>query len=413
MRHPVDPTRRQWLRTALGAGAAAGALGPLASLSLAATAPTAGAAGSRRFVMVILRGGLDGLYAVPAVGDPDFAAARGALAQYASTPLPLSGPFALHPNLTQLHAMYTAGEASVVHATGLAYNERSHFDAQNVLESGGARPFQITTGWLGRTLVQEGSKGMALSTTVPLVLRGSGSVDTWAPATLPDPNVDLVTRLERLYAGDAALGAALARAKALHFDASMMAEMNASTDSAAGMAGGAGRPGGFVVLAQRAAEFLARRDGPRIAVLEMGGWDSHANEAAPTGTTANNLRQLDAGLAALRAGLVAGQAWRETVVVVATEFGREVAINGTLGTDHGSGGAAFVLGGGIQGGRVIADWPGLARKDRFEGRDLRTTLDLRAVLKGALHDHLQVARRALDTEVFPSSEAVKPLTLMA
>ena len=141
MRHPVDPTRRQWLRTALGAGAAAGALGPLATLSLAATAPTAGAAGSRRFVMVILRGGLDGLYAVPAVGDPDFAAARGALAQYASTPLPLSGPFALHPNLTQLHAMYTAGEASVVHATGLAYNERSHFDAQNVLESGGARPF--------------------------------------------------------------------------------------------------------------------------------------------------------------------------------------------------------------------------------------------------------------------------------
>ncbi len=130
-------------------------------------------------------------------------------------------------------------------------------------------------------------------------------------------------------------------------------------------------------------------------------------------TTANNLRQLDAGLAALRAGLVAGQAWRETVVVVATEFGREVAINGTLGTDHGSGGAAFVLGGGIQGGRVIADWPGLARKDRFEGRDLRTTLDLRAVLKGALHDHLQVARRALDTEVFPGSEAVKPLTLMA
>jgi uncharacterized protein (DUF1501 family) len=420
MRHPAHPTRRQWLRSAVGAGITAGAFDPLATLALAApTSP--GNTDSGRFVLVILRGGLDGLYAVPAIGDPDFAAARGALGQYASAPLPLSGPFALHPNLTQLHSMFGAGEASVLHAAGLVYHERSHFDAQNVLESGGVRPFQITTGWLGRALGVAGSKGMALSTTVPLVLRGSGSIDTWAPPTLPDPNADLVSRLERMYGSDAALGSALARAKALHFDATMMAELNGgeangtmnAAAGAAGAAGAAAKPGAFVTLAQRAAEFLSQREGPRVAVLELSGWDSHANEAAPNGATANNLRNLDNGLAALRAGLVAGNAWRDTAVVVATEFGREVAINGTLGTDHGSGGAAFLLGGAIQGGKVIADWPGLAKKDRFEGRDLRTTTDLRAVLKGVLQDRLRIAGRALDSEVFPGSETVKPLAVMA
>ena len=146
-------------------------------------------------------------------------------------------------------------------------------------------------------------------------------------------------------------------------------------------------------------------------MLELGGWDTHANQANPNGALANTLRQLDAGLAALRERLVADDAWKRTVVVVASEFGREVAINGTLGTDHGTGGAAFVLGGAIRGGRVVGDWPGLARKDRFEGRDLRTTTDLRAVLKGVLGDHLQVARASLDGDVFPESQAVRPLAL--
>lgn len=397
-----DPARRLLLkRSAL----AAGALSPLASLSFAGTAKP----GAGRFVMVILRGGLDGLYAVPAVGDPDFAAARGALAQYASAPLGLDATFALHPNLVQLHAMFGRGEANVVHAVGLAYAERSHFDAQQVLESGGTRPYELSSGWLGRALGSGPTRAIALATTVPLVLRGPASVDTWAPSVLPDPSADLVTRLERMYGSDPALGNALARAKALHFDSAMMAELDAGNT----MGGAAGRPGGFVALARRAAGFLAQANGPRAAVLELGGWDSHANEAAPRGATASNLRTLDAGLAALREGLVAGQVWRDTVVVVATEFGREVAINGTLGTDHGSGGAAFVLGGGLRGGRVLTDWPGLGRRDRHEGRDLRTTTDLRALLKGVLADHLQVARRTVDAEVFPGSGAIAPLAVLA
>jgi uncharacterized protein (DUF1501 family) len=394
-----NPQRRRLMGAALCAGAAA----PWATLSFAGS----GAAGANRFVMVVLRGGMDGLSAVPAIGDPEFAAARGALGQFAAPPLALDGIFALHPQLSQLHAMHGRGELVVVHAVGLPYRERSHFDAQQVLESGGTRPYELNTGWLGRALAGKGAKGLALNTAVPLVLRGPGLIDTWAPSNLPDPSADLVARLERMYGSDAALATALARAKALHFDSAMMGAMGEAP------AGSGARPGNFQLLAQRAAEFLSQPNGPQAAVLELGGWDTHANQSAPVSALTNNLRNLDAGLAALRDGLVASGVWKRSVIVVATEFGREVAINGTQGTDHGSGGAAFVLGGAVKGGRVLADWPGLAKKDRFEGRDLRTTTDMRAVLKGLLSDHLQVASRSLNSDVFPGSDAVRGMSLLA
>jgi uncharacterized protein (DUF1501 family) len=387
--------QRRFLIKALLGGAAAS---PLATLSFAASTKN-----DKRFVMVILRGGMDGLYAVPAVGDSDFAAARGALSQYAEPVLPLDTTFALHPNLPQLHSLFQRGEMGVVHAVGLGYRDRSHFDAQQVLESGSNRPYELNTGWLGRALGLQRSKGLALNTTVPLVLRGLPTVDTWAPSNLPDPSVDLVNRIERMYGADPALGLALSRARALHFDSNMSTDMNAAA---------AGRAGNFVTLAGRAAEFLAQADGPQAAVLELGGWDSHANQGAPNGATANNLRQLDNGLTALREGLLTSGTWQNTVVVVVSEFGREVAMNGTQGTDHGTGGVAFVLGGKVGGGRVWGDWPGLAKKDRFEGRDLRITTDIRSVLKGLLSDHLAVPARSLNAEVFPGSEAVRTLALM-
>ncbi len=398
----IDSSRRRVLVGAVGATA----LASLSALSLAAIPKPNDA----RFVFVILRGGLDGLYAVPAIGDPDFAAARGPLAQYEQAPLTLSGPFALHPNLAQMHAMYGRGELAVLHAVGLPYRDRSHFDAQQVLESGGVRPYEIGTGWLARALAPTSTKSIALSTAVPLVLRGPGVVDTWAPSALPDPGADLVARLTQMYANDAALATALERARALHLGAGMPADM-AGTDMT-GEAGKNKRYGNFGVLAQRAAEFLVQSGGPQVAVLELGGWDSHANEANPNGALANGLRQLDGGLAVLRDGLLSSGTWNRTVVLVATEFGREVAVNGTLGTDHGTGGAAFLLGGAVQGGRVIADWPGLAKRDRYEGRDLRITTDLRADEKGLLADHLQVATSALDSTVFPGSAGSAKLSLL-
>jgi uncharacterized protein (DUF1501 family) len=371
------------------------------SLALAATAHDAGP-DDARFVFVLLRGGLDGLGAVPAIGDPDFAGARGPLANYGTSPLALDGtPFALHPSLVALHELYQGGDLAVVHATGLAYRERSHFDAQQVLESGGSQPYQLTTGWLGRALAAHGNRaGLALTTSVPLVLRGSERIDTWAPSALPDPSPDLVARLKVLYAADPALGQALARASSLR----QQPGMNEGPS-------GAGSRAAAIALARKAGELIGSARGPRIAVLEMGGWDTHANQAAPAGALANNLRTLDGALAALRDTLF-GSAWSRTVVVVATEFGREVAVNGTQGTDHGSGGAAFVLGGAVAGGRVLADWPGLARSRRVEGRDLRVTTDLRSVLKGVLAEHLHLPNAVIEQTVFPASAAVRALPLL-
>jgi uncharacterized protein (DUF1501 family) len=385
----------------------------LATASLAVAPVRAQHADAPRFVLVLLRGGLDGLSAVPVPGDPAFAEARGPLANFDAfdaPPRPLDGPFALHPLLPQLHALHGKGELLVVHATGLPYRERSHFDAQNVLEHGGTRPHELASGWLARALPHmAGGRAVALDTAVPLVLRGAAGVDTWAPSPLPEPDTDLVNRLAELWQTDPALATALARARGLREDPAMAGAMTAPMP--AGMAAGpwAGRRAA-IGLAARAAEFLQR--GSTVAVLEMGGWDSHANQGAPNGATSNNLRTLDAALEALRSGLQAGGTWDRTVVVVATEFGREVAVNGTLGTDHGTGGAAFVLGGAVRGGRVLVDWPGLARAQRFEGRDLRVTTDLRAVFRTVLAEHLRVPRAALDAEVMPGSGRLAMLPLL-
>jgi uncharacterized protein (DUF1501 family) len=397
----ISMSRRHLVRRAAGFSAA-GALASFSGLGVAASSTN----NHNKLVVVVLRGGMDGLTAVPAPGDPAFADARGVLAGFGSAPLPLQGPFALHPLLPELHAMYRSGELAVLHAVGLPYRERSHFDAQQVLESGGQRPYELNTGWLGRAL-QAGAggqplKAVALETAVPLLLRGPVEVDTWAPSVLAEPAPDLVARLETLYRNDTPLAQALARARGLRDDPAMAASPD-------GVAGRGGR-GAAVLLARKAAEFLQR--GSQVAVLEMAGWDSHANQAAPQGATSNNLRTLDALLAALRDGLQADGTWQRTAVLVATEFGREVAVNGTQGTDHGSGGAAFVLGGAVRGGRVLADWPGLAKKDRADGRDLRTTTDLRAALRPLLHEHLGVPRSALDASVLPGSSGLATLDLL-
>jgi uncharacterized protein (DUF1501 family) len=384
---PSPLNRRHLLRAALAGAATL----PWARLALAAPPRADG----RKLVLVVLRGGLDGLAAVPVPGDPTFAPARGALAEAAGALLPLAGgPFALHPSLARLHGFYGQGELAVLHATGLPYRDRSHFDAQQVLESGASKPYALDTGWLGRALAGAGHKALAVGTAVPLVLRGHAGVDTWAPSTLPEPDNDLVARLARLYSADPALAQALERARALRNDSGMDANAMAAANRARQNA---------PQLAQRAAEFLLAPAGPSAAVLEMSGWDSHANQGPANSALSNNLRLLDTTLATLRDALVAGNAWGRTVVLVATEFGREVAPNGSGGTDHGSGGAALVLGGAVRGGRVLADWPGLAARDRYDGRDLRITTDLRALWRAVLGQHWGVPTAALNREVLPGS----------
>lgn len=349
-----------------------------------------------RFVLLILRGGLDGLAAVPAIGDRNYSSARGALAVAdpgaAEGALALDGFFGLHPSLTSLHDLYDAGELAVLHAVAPPYRRRSHFDGQDVLEAGIADPGGSSTGWLYRALSllpgaeDPAQRAMALGGAVPLVLRGPQPVGAWAPDRLPTPDEDTLARVLRLYAEDPLLGPSLTSGLA-------------SNEMAA--ANGAPGRNGLASTARAAAGFLTHPQGPRIAVLEAGGWDTHANQQ---GQLNNRLRNLDAVIAGFRDAL--GEHWQHTVLVVATEFGRTVAMNGTRGSDHGVGGAAFVMGGAVKGGRVLGDWPGLARADLYEGRDLQPTTDLRSLFAGVLIDHLGADANAVDERVFPDARVV-------
>lgn len=368
----------RWLGAAAAAAASLG-VGP-ARLAFAAPSVAVGA-DERRLVVVMLRGALDGLAAVPAVGDPAWAALRGQADTAANlpAPLPLDATFALHPALASLHQWFTQKELLVVHATASAYRERSHFDAQQMLESGGERPFALTTGWLGRALQASRQSAMALTASMPLALRGADAASTWTPSRGAGNDHDLLARVAQMYSGDPALHTAFTHA----MDQQDMAM------------GGKGGPG-FASLAQQAGSFLSEAKGPRLAWLEAGGWDTHN---AQTGRLQRLLGELDQGLAALRTAL--GGHWAHTTVLVMTEFGRTAAYNGTNGTDHGTGSVAFVAGGHVAGGRVHTDWPGLSRAGLLEGRDLRPTLDVRSVLAPAVQRQFGLSSAVLQSSVFP------------
>jgi len=372
----------------------------------------------RRFVLVILRGALDGLAAVPPYSDRDYRALRGPLAL--SDPgaedgaLDLNGRFGLHPALQPLYAMYKAGEMSVVHAVATPYRSRSHFDGQDLLESGGDTPHAAPDGWLNRALAllsppsPQTRLGLAVGQTVPLVLRGTTPVSSWAPSNMPAADADFLDRLAVLYARDTVFGPALTeglRAQALSdevlSDTRTRGRMNGDK-----MYGRGARP--IVALrpaATAVGKLLAAADGPRVAVLEMLGWDTHAGQGATTGRLAGVMKGLGEGLEGLKESL--GPAWKETVVAVVTEFGRTVAVNGTNGTDHGTGTVAFLIGGAVEGGRVLGKWPGLSQL--YENRDLAPTTDLRSVMKGVLVDHLGLPRDGVERVVFPKSASIPQL----
>jgi uncharacterized protein (DUF1501 family) len=366
-------------------------------------------AGSRdpRLIVVILRGALDGLAVVPPVGDPDYAALRGDLAigvDGHKDTLPLNGFFALNGAMPRFKARYQQGEALVVHASASAYRDRSHFDGQDVLESGMAGPRLSADGWLNRAAAElpagdsvRPASGLAIGATVPLVLRGAAPVLTWMPPGVQPAPPDTADRLMDLYA---------------HADPELSRVFNAGRDvdrmaSGSTTLKGGGLDADFRRLSVGAARLLAEPDGPRIAALSYDGWDTHANEGPEDGRLGKLLAALDGALDGMATEL--GPVWKDTVVAVMTEFGRTARTNGTEGTDHGTGTTAFLLGGAVKGGRVIADWPGLKTASLYEARDLAPTTDLRAILKGVLRDHLGLSERTLSTRVFPDSIGVKPI----
>lgn len=367
--------------------------------------PIAATKSDARFVLVILRGALDGLGAVPAHGDGNYASKRGQLAITAPAQK-LDGMFGLHPSMTHLYERYRQKELIVFHAVASPYRERSHFDGQDLLENGMAQLKGKGDGWLNRALPtlpaakarSTDKVALALAQNVPLVLRGDEAVNSWAPSRLPNADADTLERIADLYSTDEYFASRL--------QAAMAADGIAGEGMMNAMQGKRDPLNGFSAVTSAAGKFLAAADGPRIAVIEVGGWDTHANQGAEQGQLANRLRSLDQGLEGLRTSL--GPAWKNTAMLVVTEFGRTVAVNGTRGTDHGTATCAFLLGGAVQGGRVIADWPGLATADLYQQRDLKPTRDLRSVFKGVLAEHLGATESDLETKVFPDSRRATP-----
>jgi uncharacterized protein (DUF1501 family) len=369
-----------------------------------------------RLVVIVLRGALDGLGAVAPVGDPDWIRLRGerALVLDGKPPaLALDAFFALNPAMPNLYRLYQAEQATIVHATATPYRERSHFDGQDVLESGISKPGAVGSGWLNRALLALSSAGgvapsdaraLAVGPVTPLIVRGQAPVMSWSPQRLAPASDDTRARLLELYR---------------HSDPKLALALEGRIRLAALAQGDGGGPSSagqlpppriervrayFAEAAGTAARYLARPDGPRVGAMGFVGWDTHVNEGAADGQLAGLLGALDGAVAAMEMNL--GSAWQETVVVVITEFGRTARINGSNGTDHGTGTVALLAGGALKGGRVLTDWPGLKSAELHEGRDLKPTIDLRAVLKGLLRDHLRVEERALADSVFPDSSSV-------
>ena len=349
---------------------------------------------SRRFVFVIQRGAADGLSILGPSGDPLHAGLREGFDQPLQNGTKLGSFFTLHPALAETAKMYAANEALFVHAVASPYRDRSHFDGQNVLETGGSAAYQLKDGWLNRLLglLPAGdSKALALSDTVPMALRGTNQVSSYAPSKLTGPSDDLLQRVAALYEPDQQLHALWTEAVATR--------MSAGGIEADGRNGAA--------MGAVAAKLLAGDNGARIAMIETNGWDTHSGQQ---GRLAAQLRNLDGIVGSLKSGL--GPDWANTLVIVATEFGRTARPNGTGGTDHGEASLAMLLGGAVAGGKVIADWPGLSTVALYEGRDLKPTTDLDALIGGALAQHYGIEPARAMASLFPESRGTalaKPL----
>ncbi|WP_033923376.1 DUF1501 domain-containing protein [Sphingomonas sp. 37zxx] len=347
-----------------------------------AAAPT-----DKRFIFIIQRGAADGLGIVVPVGDPAFAGQRGILADVAQDDMKLDSTFTLHPALAQIGALYGSRQALFAHAIASPYRERSHFDGQNVLESGGNGPYALKDGWLNRLLSllpQADARAMAIAAAIPLALRGPRDVASYAPSNLPRASDDLIERVSMLYQGDAQLHGLWDQALATRMLTGDLAADNGRNAAATG---------------ELCARLIAPANGARIAMIETGGWDTHAGQKP---RLAGQLRGLDAMIGAISGGL--GSQWANTMVLVATEFGRTVAVNGTGGTDHGTAASAMLMGGAVKGGRVIADWPGLATGSLHEGRDLRPTADLDSFIAGAVAAHFALDPIRTRQVLFPMAQ---------
>lgn len=371
------------------AGSCAGLLATLPQTRLA----LAHAATDRRLVVVVLRGGMDGLAALAPWADPGLRRLRPRLAPGRAGVIDLDGYFGLDAGLGGLMPLWQAGELAFLPAATTRYRERSHAEGQALLENGTASPEGARDGWLNRALLAlndgDARLGLSLGPAVPLILQGAATVQSWSNDGLPEPGADFLTRLGLIYRHDAAFAAAFEAARgSTRPDPALLAGIDDTLFLGARVAG----------------SLLAQTQGPRVAVIEMQGWDTHINQGA---RLAGQFGRLTEALLTLRAAL--GSAWEQSAVLVVSEFGRTAAENGAGGTDHGTGGLAMVLGGALGGGRLLGDWPGLSTGALYEGRDLAAPNALESLFKAALIGHMGLAPAQVDESVFPASAHLAPL----
>lgn len=388
-------TRRAFLSGALCSCVVPMALGGFSMLSFASL-PT-----DKRLVFVFLRGGLDSLSAVVPYADQSYKAIRGNLALRERDGLiDADGFFAFHKDMKPLHEIYAQKQLSVIHAVATPYRERSHFDAQDLLENGTLKPNGSDSGWLNRAIQSMGGRasgqalGLSIGPSRQAVLRGDAKVTSWSPSYLRDVDEDLIGRIVRMYEGDALLHESIS-----------IAQENMGIADTKGKANRGDRA--FISSMEAAAKFLEAKDGPRIAVVDMGGWDTHVNQS---GRLSNLLGILSEGVSRYRSK-TSDEVWDNTIIYIVSEFGRTVRPNGSNGTDHGTAGLAMVMGGRVKGGRVISDWPGLSENKLYEQRDLMPTTDLRSVSKAILTEHFGLSRQEITREVLPSSSGLKPIDI--
>ncbi|MGJ8630442.1 MAG: DUF1501 domain-containing protein [Glaciecola sp.] len=372
-------SRRQFVKMA-GSGIALLSFPISSSLAFEKSAT---AANNPKIIWLMLRGALDSLHTIVPTFDPQLKHYRPTLStSFKSALLPLDKGFALHPALSNMHQWYQEKSLLPIVAVSSGYQQRSHFDGQDFLESGKAE-IDHDSGWLARALDQRGKRALAISRSIPITLRSSNQVRTWYPSKLKSADTNIYAQLSKLYQSDTLLNESLERGLTVR---DLLDKKQSKK-----------RQGKFIDLTKACANLLTNQnENIDCAMLEFGGWDTHSNQS---NRLERNLNELDQGLGELKEGL--GKEWQNTVIIIGTEFGRTVKENGTGGTDHGTGSALFLAGGAVQGGRVLGDWPGLETSQLFEQRDLMPTSNSYSWISNVLANHWQIPESALQ-HVFPN-----------
>ena len=342
----------------------------------------------KRLLVVLLRGGMDGLASVPPLGDKNLSKIRKDILVNGANDL--DGFFGINPSLRFLGSEYHKGRAAFVHATSFPYTGRSHFDGQNIMETGFEHAYAVTSGWVGRAMNAAGFSSLAVSLPIPIILRGNAVNSNYFPTNFQKAGKSVYTDVKKMWQNDPQLAGLL--------------------DPIIGRQMQHGGRGDTRELVSFAAKEMHKPDGPRVGLLEFEGFDTHALQGNEHGHHAEILAELDGVLEGFKREM--GDLYDNTVVVTVTEFGRTASENGTQGTDHGWASAIFLAGGLVKGKQVISDWPGLGSKDLYEGRDLLMTIDARDVYAEVIKTVFDLDDEEINRQVFVGYRPEKSLGLM-